>query len=63
MYLNGTLIHSKTFEEEINEAANVEAGIQYLEKLGITVKTNYGYFRNAYDIIHDLGEKIRHEKI
>ena len=61
MYLDSTLINSKTFEEEINEAANVEAGIQYLEKLGITVKTNYGYFRNAYNIIHDLGEKIRTE--
>lgn len=52
----GELVYSKTSEEEMEEQRKVSLAESYLEGLGIKVKTDYGYYRNTYDILMDLGE-------
>lgn len=57
-----TLTYSKTIEEEFQEMQMVSLGENYLESLGIKVKTDmYGYYRHTYDILKDLGEYL-HKK-
>ena len=53
------LVYNKTFEEEVEEQRRVSIAEGYLEGLGIKVKTDmYGYYRNTYDILLDLGEYL-----
>lgn len=52
------LVYSKTYEEEMTEQESVREAEYFLNKLGITVKTNYGYYRNTYDILKDIGDAI-----
>ena len=51
-----SLVYSKTFEEEMDEQRRVSLAENYLRSLGIEVKTDYGYYRNTYDVLKDLGE-------
>lgn len=52
----GSLVYNKTFEEEMDEQRQVSLAESYLRSLGIEVKTDYGYYRNTYDVLKDLGE-------
>lgn len=54
-----SLVYSKSFEEEIEEKRKVLIAEAYLESLGVKVKTDeYGYYRNTYNILLDLGEYL-----
>jgi hypothetical protein len=52
------LEYSKTPEEEQKEKELVAAAEYWLECKGIEIKTNYGYYRNTYDILKDLGSYL-----
>ena len=52
------LEYSKTPEEEQKEKEFVVAAECWLEGKGIEIKTNYGYYRNTYDILKDLGNYL-----
>lgn len=52
----GDLVYSKTFEEEMEEQRKIELAIGHLEGLGVEVKSEYGYYRNIYNVLKDLGE-------
>ena len=57
--LDTTLSYTKTFDEEMEEERKTLLATRYLESLGVKVKTDmYGYYRNTYDIILDLGEYL-----
>lgn len=53
----------KSFEEEMAEEYNVQKVVDYLEKHGIQVKTEYGYYRNTYSILKDIGERWEQLKV
>lgn len=58
------LVYNKTFEEEMEEQRKVSIAEGYLEGLGVKVKTDmYGYYRNTYDILLDLGEYLSKKDI
>ena len=52
------LEYSKTPEEEREEQLMVATAEGYLESLGIKIKTEYGYYRNTWDILKDFGEYL-----
>lgn len=52
------LEYSKTPEEEREEQLMAATAESYLESLGIKVKTEYGYYRNTWDILKDFGEYL-----
>jgi hypothetical protein len=52
------LKYSKTPEEEREEQLMVATAEGYLESLGIKIKTEYGYYRNTWDILKDFGEYL-----
>jgi hypothetical protein len=52
----GDLVYSKTFEEEMEEKRKIKLAISHLEGLGVEVKSEYGYYRNIYNVLKDLGE-------
>jgi hypothetical protein len=57
--LDTSLTYSKTPEEEYEEQRNVALAESYLNSLGIKVKTDmYGFYRNTYDILLDLGKYL-----
>lgn len=57
--LDCSLTYSKTPEEEFEEQRRVSIAENYLESLGIKVKTDmYGYYRHTYDILLDLGKYL-----
>lgn len=56
VFLDTSLTYNKTFEEEMEEQRKIEMAIYHLEKLGVKVKTEYGYYRNIYNVLKDLGE-------
>lgn len=49
------LAYTKTYEEEQKEQLMAATAEEYLESLGIKVKTDYGYYRNTWDILKDFG--------
>ena len=54
-----SLTYERTYEEELEEQRKVSIAEGYLEGLGVKVKTDmYGYYRNTYDILLDLGEYL-----
>lgn len=57
------LEYSKTPEEEQKEKELVATAEFWLEGKGIEVKTNYGYYRNTYDILKDLGDYLSKNNI
>lgn len=50
------LIYNKTYEEEMEEKRKLELAINYLEGFGIEVVSEYGHYRNIYNVLKDLGE-------
>ena len=52
------LEYSKTPEQEREEQLMVATAEGYLENLGIKIKTEYGYYRNTWDILKDFGEYL-----
>lgn len=52
------LAYTKTPEEEREEQLMVATAEGYLEDLGIKIKTEYGYYRNTWDILKDFGEYL-----
>lgn len=52
----GDLVYNKTFEEEMEEKRKMELAINHLEGLGVKVVSEYGYYRNIYNVLKDLGE-------
>ena len=58
------LTYNKTFEEEMEERRKVSIAESYLEGFGVKVKTDmYGYYRNTYNILLDLGEYLSKSNI
>ena len=52
----GDLAYSKTFEEEMEEEQKIALAISHLERLGVEVVSEYGFYRNIYNVLKDLGE-------
>lgn len=50
------LAYNKTFEEEMEEKRKIELAISHLEGLGVEVVSEYGFYRNIYNVLKDLGE-------
>ena len=50
------LVYNKTFEEEMEEKRKIELAISHLEGLGVEVVSEYGFYRNIYNVLKDLGE-------
>lgn len=54
----GTLTYNETMNEELDRQQKVSSAVNYLEGLGIKVRTEYGYYRPTYDVLKDLGEYL-----
>lgn len=52
------LVYNKTFEEEMEERRKIELAISHLEGLGVEVVSEYGFYRNIYNVLKDLGEYL-----
>lgn len=52
----GDLVYNKTFEEEMEEKRKLDLAINHLEGLGVEVVSKYGFYRNIYNVLKDLGE-------
>ena len=52
----GDLVYNKTFEEEMEEQRKIKLAINHLEGLGVEVESEYGHYRNIYNVLKDLGE-------
>lgn len=50
------LEYNKTFEEEMEEKRKMNLAISHLEGLGVEVVSEYGFYRNIYNVLKDLGE-------
>lgn len=56
---DNSLTYSKTHEEEFEEQRMASLAENYLTSLGIKVRTDmYGYYRDTYDILLDLGKYL-----
>lgn len=44
--------------EELAKQNNLQNAIELLEKFGIKVKTEYGYYRPLYDVLVDIGKAM-----
>ena len=61
-YLDTPLAYSKTPEEELEEQRKISLAENYLEGLGVKVKTEYGNYYSTYFILKDLGEYLSKNK-
>ena len=53
------LIYSKTPEQEFEENLNALVAEEYLKRTyNVKTTTNYGYYRNTFDILKDLGSYL-----
>lgn len=50
------LAYNKTYEEEMEEKRKLELAINFLEGFGVEVVSEYGHYRNIYNVLKDLGE-------
>lgn len=57
------LEYHRTYEEEMEERRKIDLAIEYLERLGVKTTTEYGYYRNSYNILKDLGEYLAKSNI
>lgn len=46
----------RSFEEMLAEETNIQKVIDVLEECGVQIKTKYGYYRDTYDVLKDIGE-------
>ena len=51
-----SLEYNKTFEEEMEEQRKMNLAISHLEEFGVEVVSKYGFYRNIYNVLKDLGE-------
>lgn len=61
MYLTPTLnslCYNKTPEEKLEEKRKLNLAVTFLENFGIEVKTEYGFYRDTYSVLKDLGERL-----
>ncbi len=61
--INGTInknlsMSLEYISEELAKQNNVQNAIDLLEKFGIQVKTEYGYYRSLYDVLVDIGKAM-----
>ena len=61
--LDTSLTYNKTFEEEMEEKRKMGLAISHLEALGVEVVSEYGFYRNIYNVLKDLGECLDKQKI
>lgn len=47
---------TKSYEEVLAEETNIQKVVDFLERLGIQVKTEFGYYRDTYDVLKDISE-------
>lgn len=52
------LVYNRSAEPETKEEQMALAAELWLEGRGITVKTDYGYYRSTFDILKDFGEYL-----
>ena len=57
------LVYNKTFEEEMEEKRKLDLAINHLEGLGVKVVSEYGFYRNIYNVLKDLGECLDKKNI
>ena len=50
------LVYNKTYEEEKEEKRKLDLAINFLEGFGVEVISEYGNYRNIYNVLKDLGE-------
>ena len=53
----------RSFEEILAEETNIQKVIDVLEECGVQIKTKYGYYRDTYDVLKDIGEHWNQIKI
>lgn len=46
------------FAKLAEDETNVQKATDFLEKLGIRVKTEYGNYRPIYDVLRDIGDAM-----
>lgn len=46
------------FAKIAEDEMNVEKATDFLKKLGIQVKTEYGNYRTTYDVLRDIGDAM-----
>ena len=46
------------FARMAEDEINVQKATDFLEKLGIQVKTEYGNYRPTYDVLRDIGDAM-----
>lgn len=46
------------FARIAEEEMNVEKATDFLQKLGVRVKTEYGNYRPTYDVLRDIGDAM-----
>ena len=44
--------------EELAKQNNVQNAIDLLERFGVKIKTEYGYYRPLYDVLVDIGKAM-----
>jgi hypothetical protein len=52
------LTYSKTFEEAMEEKRKMELAISHLEGLGVEVVSEYGHYRNIYNVLKDNSDVL-----
>lgn len=58
MYDDIKLEYTKPYEEEQEEQLIVSTAEYYLKRFGVETKTDYGYYRDTYSILKDLGKYL-----
>ena len=58
----GELSTHKSLAEVLAEESGIKKVVDFLEKQGIKIRTDYGYYRNTYDILKDISEHWEHIK-
>lgn len=48
----------KHISEELAKQNNVQNAIDLLERFGVKIKTEYGYYRPLYDVLVDIGKAM-----
>ena len=47
-------LETRSYEEILEEESEIQKVVLFLERYGIKVKSEYGYFRDTYDILKDI---------
>lgn len=52
----GELSTHKSLAEVLAEESDIKKVVDFLEKHGIKIRTDYGYYRYTYDILKDISK-------